>query len=98
VLRQRFTATFLTRTRDEWAGCFAGTDACVTPVLSLAEAASHPQLAARGTLTPIGGLVQAAPAPRFSRSAPGTPGTPPAPGADTDAVLRDWGIEPPAAG
>ena len=93
VLRQRFTEAFLAKTRDEWAELFAGTDACVTPVLSLAEAASHPQLAARGTLAPIGGLMQAAPAPRFSRSQPGTPGAPPAAPEDTDAVLRDWGIE-----
>jgi alpha-methylacyl-CoA racemase len=97
VLRERFTAAFAARSRDEWAEIFAGTDACVTPVLSLAEAASDPHLAARGTLAPIGGLVQAAPAPRFSRSRPGTPGAPPAGGADTDAVLRDWGIETPAS-
>jgi alpha-methylacyl-CoA racemase len=97
VLRQRFTEAFLARTRDEWAEVFAGTDACVTPVLSLAEAPAHPQLADRQTLAPIGGLTQAAPAPRFSRSVPGTPGPPPDAGADTDAVLRDWGIGAPAA-
>lgn len=92
VLRERFAAAFATRTRDEWAREFAGTDACVTPVLSFAEAGDHPQIAARGTLVEIDGVQQAAPAPRFSRSAPAPPATPPEPGADTAAVLRDWGV------
>jgi alpha-methylacyl-CoA racemase len=65
----------------------------VTPVLTFAEAAGHPHLAARGTVTTFGGVVQAAPAPRFSRSTPDQPTPPPAPGADdTAAVLRDWGL------
>jgi alpha-methylacyl-CoA racemase len=62
----------------------------VTPVLSLAEVADHPHLAARGTLTSLDGVLQAAPAPRFSRSVPGTPTMPPPPGGDTDDVLADW--------
>ncbi|HEY0360460.1 MAG TPA: CaiB/BaiF CoA-transferase family protein [Mycobacteriales bacterium] len=90
VLRERFTAAFAARARDEWAAVFGDTDACVTPVLSLAEVPGHPHLAARGTLTELDGVVQAAPAPRFSRSVPGTPTTPPTPGADTDDVLADW--------
>ena len=92
VLRKRFTEVFASRTRDEWAEVFAGTDACVTPVLSLTEAAADPHLRERGTLTEVDGVTQAAPAPRFSRTAPGTPGSPPPPGADTDAVLADWGV------
>jgi alpha-methylacyl-CoA racemase len=90
VLRERFTELFASRARDEWAKVFADTDACVTPVLSFAEAAEHPHLVARGTVTDIGGVLQAAPAPRFSRTAADVPGAPPAPGADTDAVLADW--------
>ena len=93
VLRRRFSEVFLTRSRDEWAALFAGIDACVTPVLSLSEAACHPQLVARGTLAPIQDVVQAAPAPRFSRTGSTTPSVPPDAGADTDAVLRDWGVE-----
>jgi alpha-methylacyl-CoA racemase len=92
LLRTRFTQVFATRTRDEWAEIFASTDACVTPVLTFAEATAHPHLTARGTLTTIDGVVQAAPAPRFSRTAPGRPTTPPAVGADVEAVFRHWGI------
>jgi alpha-methylacyl-CoA racemase len=93
VLRERFTEVFATRARDEWAEVFAGADACVTPVLSFAEAPTHPQLAARATLREMNGVMQAAPAPRFSRTAPDAPSAPPTPGADTEAVLRDWGID-----
>jgi alpha-methylacyl-CoA racemase len=90
VLRTRFTEVFATRTRDEWAKQFEGTDACVTPVLSFVEAAAFPHLAERGTLLEIDGVTQAAPAPRFSRSAPGIP-TPPATGATPVAdVVRGW--------
>jgi alpha-methylacyl-CoA racemase len=87
VLRERFASVFLERTRDQWAEVFAGTDGCVAPVLSMAEAPSHPYNTARGVFTDVGGLVQPAPAPRFSRSAAGQPEAPPRPGADTDAVL-----------
>jgi alpha-methylacyl-CoA racemase len=92
VLRERFAAMFLTRTRDEWAEVFAGTDACVAPVLGPAEAPGHPHALARDAFIEVGGLVQPAPAPRFSRSAAGRPAAPPRPGADTDAVLGELGI------
>lgn len=94
VLRQRFTEVFATRTRDEWVAVFEGTDACVTPVLSFAEVPAHPHIAARGTITTLGAVPQAAPAPRFSRTVPGPPSPPPQPGADTTAVLADWGVAP----
>ena len=90
AVRERLDAALRLRTRDEWAAVFAGTDACVTPVLTLAEAPEHPHLAARGTLVDLHGGVQAAAAPRFSRSRPPVAGPPPAPGQDTDAVLADW--------
>ena len=98
VLRQRFAQTFASRTRDEWMAVFEGTDACVAPVLSFAEVPAHPHIAARGTIVTVGGVPQAAPAPRFSRTVPGTPTPPPQPGADTAAVLADWGITPPVGG
>ena len=72
-----FTERFATRTRDEWAVVFAGTDACVTPVLTWTEAAVNEHLAARSTVITVDGVQQAAPAPRFSRTAPGPVGTPP---------------------
>lgn len=62
--------TFRTRTRDEWALHFAGTDACVTPVLSLVEAPLHPHNQARGTFVALDGAAQPAPAPRFSLITP----------------------------
>jgi alpha-methylacyl-CoA racemase len=95
VLRSRFATTIATRTRDEWAAVFSDLDACVAPVLTPSEAATHPHLAARGSFVDVGGLVQPAPAPRFSRTttaapspAPGQPGAS-APGAVAD-VLAGW--------
>ncbi|WP_406485960.1 CaiB/BaiF CoA transferase family protein [Streptomyces phaeochromogenes] len=94
VLRTRFTELFVSRSRDEWVTRFAGTDACVTPVLTFAEAGAHPHLVARRTLTETDGILQAAPAPRFSRTPSGRPSAPGEPGADTETVLRDWAVEP----
>lgn len=90
TLRARLAATFATRPRDAWATRFEGTDACVTPVLSFAEAAAHPHLRARETLVEADGVVQAAPAPRFSRSA--VPGIRPPRSMPDDVtdVLADW--------
>lgn len=92
ILRKRLAEVFLTRTRDEWAAVFEDTDACVSPVLDLDEAARHPQMAARATVADPGGGRQAMPAPRFSRSRPDAPRNPPVPGSDTAEVLADWGI------
>ncbi|HEY5185746.1 MAG TPA: CaiB/BaiF CoA-transferase family protein [Actinomycetes bacterium] len=90
--RERFAAVFATRTRDEWADHFAGTDACVAPVLSLTEAPAHPHLAARGVFADVSGSPQPVVAPRFSRT-PGLPPTPERqPGQDTDAALEAWGF------
>jgi alpha-methylacyl-CoA racemase len=68
TLREQLAARFAARTRDEWVEYFAGTEACVTPVLDFEEAARHPHLAERGTYVTPDGVLQAAPAPRFSRS------------------------------
>ncbi|MGE0220651.1 CaiB/BaiF CoA transferase family protein [Mycolicibacterium sp.] len=77
--------------RDHWAAIFASSDACLTPVLSFGEVLDDPQIAVRGTFYDAGvdGL-QPCPAPRFSRSRLATPTPPRVPGADTEAVLRDW--------
>jgi alpha-methylacyl-CoA racemase len=97
LLRQRFAKIFATRTRAEWDELMKGRDACVAPVLSIDEAWDHPQMQARQTFGQMGGLRYPAPAPRLS----GTPGRlrnpPPEPGADTAAVLADWGVAAPAA-
>jgi len=88
----RIAAAFATRGRDEWAEAFAGTDACVTPVLGLTEAPSHPHLAARGTFADRGGHPEPAPAPRFSRTPGAVRGEPRAPGQDTRTALAGWGF------
>lgn len=88
-LRARFADTFTTRTRDEWAAVFAGTDACVTPVLAFSEVAAHPHVAARHTIVERDGMAQAAPAPRFSRTPARTPDVAREP-EPVDAVLADW--------
>jgi alpha-methylacyl-CoA racemase len=90
VLRTRLTEAFLTRTRDEWAEVFAGTDACVSPILTFAEASSEPHIAERETLIEIEGIVQPAPAPRFSRTPTDRPTPAPHPGAHTAEVLAEW--------
>ncbi len=91
-LKERCAAIFLTRTREEWCALFEGTDACVAPVLSLAEAPGHPHNAARGTFVEAGGVMQPAPAPRMA----GTPARAPAmasPAPETDAVLAQAGYD-----
>ncbi len=95
-MKVRFAEIFRTKTRDEWAAVFDGTDACATPVLSPWEAHQHPHNQARGTFVEVEGVVQPGPAPRFSRT-PAEVGRPPSPpGADTDEGLAAWGIAPEA--
>ncbi len=65
-LKPRIDAAFRTKTRDEWCAIFAGSDACVAPVLSLGEAPQHPHNIARGTFITVDGLIQPGPVPRFS--------------------------------
>lgn len=92
ALRAELAAVFCTRTRDDWAALFEGTDACVAPVLDLHEAPAHPHNKARGTFQQREGAVQPAPAPRFSRT-PAEPGLPPPlRGEHTEQVLADWGF------
>ncbi|MFI8304988.1 CaiB/BaiF CoA transferase family protein [Streptomyces sp. NPDC085927] len=97
ALRGRLAERFRSRTQAEWTEIFADSDACVAPVVGLEEAAAHPHLRARGTLVEREGVLQAAPAPRFSRSAATLGGPPPAPGRDTREVLTSWGVADAAA-
>ena len=90
--REKFTALFLTKTRDEWCEVLEMTDVCFAPVLTMTEAAVHPHLKARNTIVEDHGVMQPAPAPRFSRT-PGSIQRPPAwPGQHTDELLADWGF------
>lgn len=93
-LRTRIEARVATRARDEWCALFAGTDACVTPILDMAEAPRHPHHEARGAFVEVDGVVQPAPAPRFSVTPGSVQGPPPERGADARLVLGDWGFAP----
>jgi alpha-methylacyl-CoA racemase len=93
MMKLRLADVFRTRTRDEWCALLEGTDACFAPVLDFDEAPQHLHNQARGTFITLQGVVQPAPAPRFSR----TSSAQPAPGAcaEAAAVLERWGV--PAA-
>jgi alpha-methylacyl-CoA racemase len=82
------------RSRDEWVEHFAGTDACVAPVLTLSEAPEHPHHRERGTFLDLDGVIQPAPAPRYSITQTAEPKPPCVPGADGEAVLADLGYSP----
>jgi len=84
-----FAEKFKSKTRDEWAAIFDGTDACTTPVLTFAEAEQNPHIVARTGLIEIDGVVQHAPAPRFSRTPSGTPTPPPTVATPIESVWAD---------
>ncbi|MGH2927331.1 MAG: CoA transferase, partial [Solirubrobacteraceae bacterium] len=86
-MRRRFAEVFCTRTRDEWAELFEGTEACVAPVLSPWEAPHHPHMHARGAFVTRGGKLQPGAVPRFSRTPAAVRDPPPV----TDALER-WGV------
>jgi alpha-methylacyl-CoA racemase len=75
-MKKLFTEKFLSKTRDEWSAIFLGTDACVSPVLTFAEAPENEHIASRGSLIELEGITQHAPAPRFSRTPAGEPAAP----------------------
>lgn len=95
-LKEKLAAVMKTKTRDEWVALMEGTDVCFAPVMGLKEAASHPHNAARETFVTIDGVVQPAPAPRFSATPGAIQAPPPAVGADNEAALADWGFAPSA--
>lgn len=97
-LRTRIAERFLTRSRDEWMKVFDGADACVAPVLTPAEATTHPHLVARKTYLEVDGITQPAAAPRFSRTPGQTGSRAPKLGADTRAILREAGYDETAIG
>jgi alpha-methylacyl-CoA racemase len=88
--RARLAQVLATRTRDEWAALFADTDACVAPILGLDEAPRHPHLAARETFVIRDGVVQPAPAPRFSRTPAAVQGSPALEASGVDEQLGRW--------
>lgn len=84
-------AAIATRSRDTWVTHFAGTDACVAPVLDFDEAPTHPHNVARSTFRSVDGVSQPAPAPRYASSDFADALPPRAPGADTAAILAELG-------
>jgi alpha-methylacyl-CoA racemase len=92
AMKERVAELFATRTRAEWCAVLEHTDVCFAPVLSPEEATAHPHNAQRGTFIDVGGVTQAGPAPRFSRTAPATPEPPPHAGQQTDEVLARFGF------
>lgn len=91
VLRDKLAHAIARRDRDEWAAIFAGSDACVAPVLSLSEAARHPHNAARAVFVERFGLEQPAPAPRFGNTPSSVRLPPPLIGEHTRDILAELG-------
>lgn len=92
-LRERLAALFATQPRQHWVDLLQGSDACFAPVLTPLEAMSHPHMAARGIYSQKDGVLQAAPAPRFSATASDGSGNVPERGAHTADVLREAGLD-----
>jgi alpha-methylacyl-CoA racemase len=90
-MKERFARIFASRSRDEWTAVFADVDACVTPVLSPREAASHPYNTARAVFA-LDGAIQPGPAPRFSKTPASVRQPPHTPGSGTREGLAGWGI------
>ncbi len=91
-LQTKLAAIIAAKTRSQWCELMEGTDICFAPVLSLDEAPRHAHNVARKTFVEIEGVVQPAPAPRFSVTPGVVQGPPPGIGADTEAALSDWGF------
>jgi alpha-methylacyl-CoA racemase len=90
--KAQIASTIKTKSRDEWMELFLGADACVAPVLEPDELFEHPHHTAREGFVEVDGVLQPAPAPRFSRSVAGTPGGAPANGSATDDILAAAGL------
>ena len=92
--REEIAAVIITRSRDEWAAHFGGTDACVAPVLDLGEAPVHPHNLARRTFLDLDGVFQPGPVPRYSQTKTDRPDPPRRPGQDADDILHRLGYAP----
>src|SRR5207344_2635752 len=92
-LRERATEIFKSKSRDEWCELMEGTDVCFAPVLTMSDAAQHPHNVERGTFVDVAGMMQPAPAPRFSRTGAEIARPPAHPGQHSVEILRDWGFD-----
>ena len=91
-MKQRLTALFKTKTRDEWCAIMEGSDVCFAPVLTIPEAYEHPHNVARGSFVEVAGVKQPGPSPRFSRTPGEIKRPPPHPGQHTQEALLAWGV------
>ena len=92
LLKQKLAAVFMTRSQKEWCQLLEGSDVCFAPVLDLTEAPQHPHLKSRETFTEAFGVVQPAPAPRFSRTPGKIQGPAALAGEHSIAILGEWGF------
>jgi alpha-methylacyl-CoA racemase len=92
ALHERLEAVFKTKTRDEWCAIMEGSEVCFAPVLNMLEAPNHPHNRHRGTFVDVDGVVQPAPAPRFSRTPSKIQRPPARPGEHTEEALKEWGF------
>ena len=88
--REKLTQLFKTKTRQQWCDIMEGTDVCFAPVLDLKEAPNHPHNIDRKTFVELDGIVQPAPAPRFSRTQGEIQGPAAMAGEHTREVLSAW--------
>jgi alpha-methylacyl-CoA racemase len=91
-LKTKLAATIRSKTRDEWDAIMLGTDICYAPVLTIDEAPHHPHNKSRGTFLDLDGVMQPAPAPRFSRTVSAVQGPAPGIGQHTEEALGQWGF------
>ena len=91
-LKEKLAGVIRSKTRDEWCEIMEGTDICFAPVLSLAEAPGHPHNVARKTFIEVDGVVQPAPAPRFSKTPGAVQGVAPRADQHRDTILKEWGL------
>ena len=91
-MKEKLVAIFKAKTRNEWCKIMEGTDVCFAPVLDFLEAQQHPHNVARQTYIDVDGMMQPAPAPRFSRTESEVQYGSRAAGEDTEAVLKEWRI------
>ncbi len=92
-MSEKVASIIRTKTRDQWATLMEGTDVCFAPVLDMSEAPHHAHNVGRAAFVELQGVVQPAPAPRFSRTPGAIQGPPPRPGSEGEKALADWGIE-----
>jgi len=92
ALKEKLSEFFKSKTQNEWCELLEGTDVCFAPVLNFIEAQQHPHNIARKTYVELDGMVQPAPAPRFSRTPSEIQFGSKAAGENSAEILEEWGV------